>query len=262
MTDAPNNNTLKLPIKRILALSVQLIKQRIQTFLRLGLPLFVLIILGSLVILIDESIINFFLKSNFPTFIIFLVFILVWVIAVMVTVGCHRGFLLKESDIHQTKVIRWQSREWKFFGWGILVGIIVAVLSFIYGLLIQVFGFDISDNSMQSSITFQVLFLPIMYVFSRWSLVFPSTAIEDPETSLIDAWVLSDGNGWRLTFLISVVPFIFDLLFSIIPFYNSLLLSIITVVVWLLIAVFQIGLLSLSYAFLKGNFNKEDEVII
>ena len=47
MNDSPNSsNTLKLPIKRILFLTVQLIKQRIHTFLRLGLPIIIIAILG------------------------------------------------------------------------------------------------------------------------------------------------------------------------------------------------------------------------
>lgn len=71
-------------------------------------------------------------EINTSPFWAYSMFSLLWAIFVMVTVGCHRGFLLKKSDIHQTKAFRWQAREWKILGWALLVGFIIGALSLIY----------------------------------------------------------------------------------------------------------------------------------
>jgi len=256
MNETPIYSNNKLPVKRILILSFQLIKQRPVAFIRMGLPLLLFILIFVLS--------NFFLDKsiNFEFGIIYTIFILsiFWFTIVMVVVGCHRTFLTNRENIHQIKSFRWQAREWKFVGWGLIVGFFIAILYWIWGFIIFSLGMIQIGSPLTTAIIFQVLILPITYLFSRWSLVFPATALEDPDASIADAWLLSDENGWRLTFLIIVVPFIFDLLFSIVMQPNSLIWSIIMIAIWLVIAVYQIGLLSLSYAFLKGSFRSDANI--
>jgi len=252
MTESQTNNNRKLPVQRILILSFQLLKQRFTTFMRMGLPLLLMVALFALTIFFNTN------TNNASPLIIIIMLILYCIAIVMVIVGCHRSFLMNDSSIQQTKAFRWQNREWKFLGWGLLVGFFMVILYVLWGFIISALGLIHIGNYITTAILFQLLLLPITYLFSRMSLVFPATAVEDPDANIENALFLSNGNGWRLTFLIVIVPFIFDLLFTLISVHNSILLTILSAIVWLVVAVYQIGLLSLSYSFLKENHLQEE----
>jgi len=95
-----------------------------------------------------------------------------------------------------------------------------------------------------------ILSLPLYYLVSRWSLVFPSSAIGMRRMSLRWSWQLSAGNGWRLTLLIGLPPVASGLLFSLLPTSDSIFLAMLVAVAWPIVIAIEIGLLSLSYAYL------------
>ncbi len=258
MTESQSNNNRKLPVQRILILSFQLMKQRMYSFIRLGFPIIILALASILINLNDESAIMFLIQMNINPFFMVLILIFLWAIFIMVTVGCHRGFLLNDSGIQQTKTLRWKSREWRFLGWGLLIGLVVGLFLVVWAFVIAALGMERVDNSAITIISNQVISLPILYFFSRWSLIFPSIAVDDPNSNLTEAWWLSEGNGWRLTFLIIIVPLIIEIILSFISIDDLALLSIINTIIWLLVTLYQIGLLSLSYSFLKENHLQEE----
>jgi len=95
-----------------------------------------------------------------------------------------------------------------------------------------------------------VLFAPAAYVFSRASLVFPATAIDD-RRSLAAAWNLSRNNGCRLAIAL-VIPVL--LLSALSYLYNYILgapegiLPSILVALWFcLVSAIEVTVLSVAY---------------
>jgi len=102
-----------------------------------------------------------------------------------------------------------------------------------------------------------ILYIPILYLISRISLVFPATAVKNKNTSIIEAWNLSKNNGIQLFLLIGFIPWLLELLFEMLPHYNSIYYSFSTSLIWLIIGLFEVGLLSMSYAYLSGYIDDE-----
>ena len=168
----------------------------------------------------------------------------------LVLVSCHRIFLMSNEDIKKTKILRFGVREWNFLAWFIKTGLIILLPYYLFSLIIEGIGITITfiDN---------ILFIPLLYVFSRLSLVFPATAVGSKNTSFTDAWKLSQNNGWHLTFLVGFIPWCLglaeELLFNLTDYH------LVIDFIWLIIGLFELGLLSISYAYLKGYIEDTEE---
>ncbi len=175
-------------------------------------------------------------------------FILSLVIAI---VGCHRIFLKYSTPEENNKLFRWTGNEIRYIGWWLLIGIVISLISIPVVLLVM----PILTNSINDNSTLYPLLLfiglPIFYVASRWSMVLPASAIDIKNKTLTWSWDMSKDNGWRLTLLISILPFFFDTIFEFLPHYDSIVYSLFVGMGWLIIGVIEIGLLSLSYEHLS-----------
>lgn len=172
-------------------------------------------------------------------------------------VGCHRIFLMDDGDDKESSLLNWTGNEIKYVGWWILIGICAALLAIPFWLIVMPFlmsfsGLDVG-NSYFLIVTVSIASIPIYYLVSRWSLVLPSSAIGIHGKSLTWSWELSSGNGWRLTLLIGILPFVSDILFDMLFSHDSLVLVMFQGALWLVIGVIEIGLLSLSYKFLVSK---------
>ncbi len=235
----------KLPVVTIFTEAISLPFKHYRLLLKVGLPL---IISGGLLI-------TFFPengKSELLTGLIVLIAIAFFVSLIMTIVGCHRLFLMDSSVVEQARPFNWTGNEIKYIGWWLLIGICTSLIAlpFLFMLSLSSSQDNIFGNN---AILSAVIYIPIYYVASRWSLVLPSSAIDRHGKSLTWSWRLSDGNGWRLTFLIGFLPFILDALLRLLPAYDSIIYSLFLGIVWLVVGVIEIGLLSLSYAFLASN---------
>ncbi len=94
---------------------------------------------------------------------------------------------MDEEAVPKYGMLGWGKRELKFLGWLIAIPF-SASLVFLLVLLIQTFsGFDmslISDENESLNWSKMGLFwisayLPTMYLFSRFSLLYPSTAVDE-----------------------------------------------------------------------------------
>lgn len=180
----------------------------------------------------------------------------------MAIVGCHRIFLLGDNVVERASLFYWTGNEIKYIGWWILIGICSAFIAIPFMLILMPFimssleGFV--DNQSASNAIMSMIYIPIYYVASRWALVLPSSAIDIHGKNLTWSWRLSAGNGWRLTLLISLLPFLTDIIFSLMPLYESLFFTLLQGTLWLVIGVVEVGLLSLSYKFLVLNEARDD----
>jgi hypothetical protein len=180
--------------------------------------------------------------------------------AILATVACHRIFILGEKSMFDQSIVWWSSREWRFIGWGLLIGLLgglfaLPIMVFLLPLIMSyVAGMDWtnwtlnagSDQLVVPNVVLFLIGLPIVYLISRWSLVFPATAT-DQRPSLSWAWTVSTGNGLRVLVLIGLLPVVADFVFGLLPQFDSLVYSVLVTVVWLYVAAVEIALLSLSY---------------
>ncbi|MCF6318795.1 MAG: hypothetical protein L3J83_05900 [Proteobacteria bacterium] len=243
----------KLNILQIINLTLQEIKLKRFEFIRFGSLLF---LLPFILWLANELQIDVWNPATFNynpfIFLIYLIFLIVFSI---VMVGCHRVFLMNDDDIGNTATIRLGVREWNFMAWWIKLGLIMAVL-FIPTMLL-IIPFYVNIESEPNDWVFLVITIPMIYILSRLSLVFPATAVQNTNTSLAKTWKLSSGNGWRLTLLIGLIPFLTSFFLELLPIADSIYYYIVSSIAWLAVGLFELGLLSMSYAYLSGYIDDE-----
>lgn len=221
--------------------------------LKVGFPL---IITGTLFLTVD----HFFSGSDGGAVLVMLGIMLVisFILSLVVAiVGCHRIFLLDSSVSDHSNLLSWTGNEIAYMGWWLFIGLCTCFVAFPIVFILIPFLDSSLDGAFENQTVFFSLMgfinIPICYVVSRWSLVLPSSAIDLHGKSLTWSWGLSSGNGWRLTLLIGLLPFILDIMFSLLPEYDSIVFTFFHGVVWLTVGVVEIGLLSLSYKHLVGN---------
>ncbi len=92
--------------------------------------------------------------------------------------------------------------------------------------------------------------------------MFPATAVDNEENNVEYVWRISQGNSFRLMFLVSVLPTIANIIVIQLPSSNNLFYLITTSIVWLVLGVIEICLLSLSYDFLykKNELDANGEI--
>ena len=245
--------TPKLPLVSIFKDALRFPYKHYRSLLKVGLPIFVT---GAI-----YSIFNQFSESyavNFSVYVLnILLFIGVALSLVVGIIGCHRIFLLGEDVVQNTNSFNWTGNEIRYIGWWILIGvfsslIVIPFLVVLVPLLTASMNTEFDNYRLLAGLFILVQF-PILYVVSRWSLVLPASAISNHGKSLSWSWQLSSENGWRLTLLISILPFLTNLVFSSIPSHSSLVLTLLEGALWLIVGVIEVGILSLSYKFLVAN---------
>jgi hypothetical protein len=128
-------------------------------------------------------------------------------------VAWHR-FVLLETHWESSAPTAWRRRHTVFFGYQLLVYLIVVVVLLPMLVVIGAMGlYPGRDPSTFSASLFLLLFIVVVtavfifwYVFFRLSFVFPARAVGERYT-LRDSWRHTRGNGWRLiaiAFLVNV----------------------------------------------------------
>ncbi len=171
----------------------------------------------------------------------------------ILVVRCHRLFLLNEQPNTYKEALRWSSRNTTFVLTSIALSFGMAVF-FIPCIFVMV---SIEDFALwQDNRTALIFFItiPIGYLFSRFSLIFPAIAI-DKHYDFHHAWDMSKGNGWRLFFLISVVPLITSYLVDIING-DHVFFKVLASLLGMLVLLLEILILSNSFRILDSNYKK------
>lgn len=158
------------------------------------------------------------------------------------TIYCHRTFLEKETPKDIVDIFKWDKRKTNF---------LITSIAFVLGMSISsVSVFSILNflgkftPELNYFILLSVPMLLIFYVFARFSLIFPATAI-DKDNSWSTAWHISKGNGWNLflLFSLSILPiFVLETISS-----TSLIEKTFTSILSLIILFYGVSVLSNSY---------------
>jgi hypothetical protein len=178
----------------------------------------------------------------------------------LIAVPCHRIVLLGPNSVPAKVHLGWSNRETRFVIWLILFNLTLRLAWFAFVLPI---GFVIG-NAAQFVAVFDPVtasylisysgplgaLLLVYYIYARLSLVFPSIAIDAPQT-LPAAWSLSRGNGWRLVAMMTIFYFIYYIFWRLFPIDNIVLLVSFMMLGYLLF-VLAIIAWSLAYSKLKS----------
>ncbi|MYM64893.1 hypothetical protein [Pseudomaricurvus sp. HS19] len=248
-----------IPIRSTILTAINMAVENRTQLLRLALPLLVVVAFSQIYNHIAAS--NPDYSFNFISILFSFAYLLTLLNA---TVGAHRVFLLSRENAAQTRAVRWTMRETRFLGWWIVLSIcITAIISplafFSFAIVPDISGAFLFDNPFLGILTSSLIFLPAGYVFSRWAMVLPATAIDQTHKSLGWAWDLTKGHSLRLFFLICVIPLTTDILLSYIPFGNHLAGQLCYQAIWLIVGAIEICLLSLSFGMLNAWASDDPE---
>ena len=119
---------------------------------------------------------------------------------------CHRTVILGSDSLPNPYGMFWSDRELRFVGWTIALFVLTLLLVFSIGALAAALMLSTS-SSIVSLVFAVVVWLGFIYIYTRLSLLFPATAV-DEQASFIRAWQLSENNGMRMiaVALITVGP--------------------------------------------------------
>lgn len=243
----------KLNILQIISLTIQEIRNKPREFFRFGSPLLLLPLAWWASDKLGIDIWNTTMIFYNP--VLFVAYLCIGILLAIVLVGCHRAFLMADDDIYATKTIRLGIREWNFIAWWVKLGLIIMLMS-IPTIFLVMLSYQDSD-SQPHDIMFFIITIPIAYISSRLSLVFPATAVGNTNTSLTKTWKLTSNNGWRLTILIGLIPLMTSFLLELLPITDSIFYYIVASITWLIVGLFELGLLSTSYAYLSGYIDDD-----
>jgi hypothetical protein len=248
-------NQKKLPIISTFIQVLRVIKDRYKSFFSFSIPIF--IFFGMTYIFQTSLFPSSLPNAPEPSELLEFIFWLLGIFTIsMVTVAFHRVFIMDLDDVSQTKIFRLGLREWRFIGWYFAISFFIGII--MYVILFSLGGFIRQDDMEMSQIVLLSAMIPIAYLSSRWLLVLPAASVDDEEASLSFAWNLSAGNGWRLTTLIVAIPASIKFLSSYLLLVNNMLTNIISIVFSILTLLIGVGVISLSYAYLK---NKRSELL-
>jgi len=122
---------------------------------------------------------------------------------VLLAVFCHRSVLLPHLRDSSKLKFFFTSRERKFFAWVLGVYFVVGVSVALSGLVLALVGRIGGDMFLVlGPLILAGLFF---YLLGRWSLVFPSIAL-DLSMDIGWSWKQTRGNGWQMFVLVGFLP--------------------------------------------------------
>lgn len=202
--------------------------------------------------------------ESFGTF-TYMLYIGMMVIGVMayysIAIAWHRACLLDEVP----PLVRLGSLEFRYFGYTILLGVMLYVIFIILGLIA---GFAIAGANFGNSlgVTYLVvaaLSIAVFLAFGRFSLTFPGIAVRDRRMNLRTSWGFTKGNSWRIlggTLLCLIPALVVSLIAGLIGEVSlPLVISMpIIMVLQLLSGAFFLSFMSICYQFLVPSPDEGD----
>ena len=177
-------------------------------------------------------------------------------------VNCHRLVLIGENAVPEYGLLGWSLRETRFFGWSIglyVLYILAMVLPLLLVVIINMFFTTPGANNWLEYAQYLAL-IPATYMMARLSLIFPATAV-DERHDIAWALKLSEGNGWKLTIVVGLLPWILTYLKSLLIRMDANALEVFaTSMAGFILLAIEIAALSLSYNELSGNTAASVEV--
>lgn len=163
-----------------------------------------------LIMLASFSVTWKFTDGNLPQLSNWLLSALYLALFTLFAVTCHRLVLLDSHSVASSVVPRWSWRETRFALFIVAVGLISLItVSVLVTLLHNMFLRHATPELSSTVVSWiqNASSIPMLYLFTRFSLVFPATAI-DQRMTLQSSWALTRNNSWRLFVVVAVLPWI------------------------------------------------------
>jgi len=254
-------NRKKLPLSKILINAFLIPWSRKGYFLQtIALPTLLLVSIWALWVTINPAgVLNSYL------------FLFAYLVAFSYfAITCHRLILASTSSLKQIQTIHIRRLAW-FTAWVIVIyGLSLIIELIALNILIQFVTMPASVELTEAAINqYQlelqqakeiieyILYLPIMYLLGRLSLVFPATAI-DVKTGLKWSWIQTRNNGLRILVIIALFPWSLNILLSLLNRENATIFEqgIVGILMYLSAAI-GIFALSLTYLELQDTSHQE-----
>lgn len=198
-------------------------------------------------------------------------FILMMLINITISITTHRILLLKKSDIPTWGLFKLGSREYKFTLSSGGLGLILLATLIIGAIVLGVMGTILKSAGNLNIFIYTAaffLFIYMMYVATRLSMVFPSIAV-DKALTFKQSWKYTQKYKLLCFITIVVFPLLFAILISlvyglVIKFLMTVISSELAVLYSLLnvfINVFIISALSVTYEYVIANVDQTDELL-
>lgn len=178
---------------------------------------------------------------------------------ILFAITCHRLALIGDHSVPTYGLLTWTQRESRYLGWLIVITLICMLISYVINSyfvsqMVNDLEAGASPESLQSSWRFTYLaYIPILYVFSRLSVLYPAIAL-DQQINAQWAWQATARNGWRLTLIVGVLPWILYYLVNLLLRDNATFVEygVVRIIGFFLLAV-EVVALSFSYKHLVGS---------
>lgn len=124
----------------------------------------------------------------------------------------HRTVILGRNSLPNRIGMFWSERETRFIGWTLAIFLLWLFIAFLIGavssLLAQIGSTNVIAAVASSSLPL-IVWLALVYLYTRLSVLFPATAVDDA-TSFERAWLLTEDNGFRMigVWILTVGPFL------------------------------------------------------
>jgi hypothetical protein len=207
-------STAKLRVAKILFDAFTLVWFRRADFMRaLWLPFLLMIALTATFS---------FSKSDLPASLGWISLAAYYFLIVLFAVNCHRVVLLDSVGIQAWKIPKWSWRETRFLAWCAIFYVIAVVcgmvgmtifVTIIGNITTQLLGSGDLKSSTWTVIGGYVIKIIYSYIFARLSVMLPAIAT-DKSLSFQQTVKLTQGNGWRLLIIVSVLPWAIQIILS------------------------------------------------
>ena len=202
-----------------------------------------------LLLLVTLTLSWYYAAEHLPEVSNWVLYIIYGVLFAIFAVTCHRLVLLDPKVVASRIAPRWSVRETRFFLWMVAVWVIFAAVTFGLTTLILNVWLPWVTEPNRTWFDWTVFFakVPAFYLFARFCLVFPATAV-DRKVDLRWAWRLTQSNGWRLVLVVGVLPWVISHAVALLYRGNATVLEtiVLTFVASALFAV-EVAAISLSY---------------
>jgi hypothetical protein len=211
-----------------------------------------------LVALVALNVTWYYISENVPSLSNWLLYFVDIALFIILAVTCHRLVLL-DRGTEISVYPRWSMRETRFLAWLVVVGLICPAVALITTFLalnaLLPFAWKLDQSVLQP--VSSLARIPALYAFARLCFLFPATALDRP-TNLRQAWEQTRGNGWRLTVVVGLLPWLLASLTSLLWRENGTVVEaiLLTSIGCVLMAV-EVVAISLSYRDLAIEPNRD-----
>ena len=180
-------------------------------------------------------------------------------IYILFAITCHRVALIGDESVPNYGLRTWTLRESRYLGWSVIIFVVWMLFSFV----INSFYVSMIVSKVEAGASAEIyqsykywlipLYIPILYILSRLSVLCPAIAL-DQKVDAQWVWRLTAHNGWRLTIVVGLLPWVLYFLAGLLLRENATLVENIIVELFgfILLAV-EVVALSFSYKHLAKS---------